>query len=358
MATTTTKYLDDTRSLEVLESLTKGLNFEVPDVDFDDASLQVPKDLLLALQKAPTTITRESITDIDQQLYKSSGSHTIEGTGSFDIFMDAYAKHLEREFKEKRIQGAEYASVYTQLISKAMDQAIQFELSKEQSYWQGITSQLAAIQGAWAVYKAKVELAIAKAQALTSKAQYANTVAQLGILDANYGNTLAQHDQITSETAHVKAQTGQVDYQNKQITAQTELTNAQTTQVPIQSAQIQAQTKLVTAQTGQVDHQNKQIDAQTGLVTAQTGQVAHQNDQIDAQTAKTREEINYVIKQEALVVQQTTSTKRRDEYNAIKLQSDAYTIQKSIDEGTIAPNLFTNGKIDEKLGNHFNNLGI
>lgn len=270
----TTKYLDDTRSLEVLEALTKGLDFSVPNVDFDDASLQVPKDLLAALQKAPTSVSRESITNIDENLYKSSNKHTIEGTGSFDTFMSAYMKHLEREFVEKRIQGADYASVYTQLISKAMDQAIQFELSKEQSYWQAITSQLAAIQGAWAVYKAKVELAIAKAQALTNKAQYAQVVAQLGIADANYGNALAQRDQIL------------------------------------------------------------------------------------AQTAKTREEINYVVKQEALVVQQSASMKRRDEYNAIKLQADAFTIQKSIDEGTVAPNTFTNNQIDTTMRQHMSNLGL
>lgn len=270
----TTKYLDDTRSLEVLEALTRGLDFSVPDVDFDDASLQVPKDLLAALQKAPTSVSRESITNIDENLYKSSNKHTIEGTGSFDTFMSAYMKHLEREFVEKRIQGADYATVYTQLISKAMDQAIQFELSKEQSYWQAITSQLAAIQGAWNVYKAKVELAIAKAQALTNKAQYAQVVAQLGILDANYGNALAQHDQIL------------------------------------------------------------------------------------AQTAKTREEINYVVKQEALVAQQTVSFKRKDEYNAVKMQADSWVTQKSIDEGLAIPKVFQDDAINSKITQHLANVGL
>ena len=33
---TTTKYLDDVRSLEILESLTKNLNFNIPNVDFND----------------------------------------------------------------------------------------------------------------------------------------------------------------------------------------------------------------------------------------------------------------------------------------------------------------------------------
>lgn len=270
----TTKYLDDIRSLEVLDSLTKNLNFEVPDVDFDDASLQIPAELLAALQKAPTSVSRESVTNIDEELYTSSNKHIIEGTGSFDTFMSAYMKHLEREFVEKRIQGADYATVYTQLISKAMDQAIQFELSKEQAYWQSLTSQLAAIQNAWGVYKAKVELAIAKSQALLTKAQYAQAVAQLGILDANYGNALAQRDNII------------------------------------------------------------------------------------AQTDKTREDINLVIKNEGLVSQQTVSMKRRDEYNAVKLQADAFTIQKSVDEGTVAPNVFQSAQINTNVSQHLTNVGL
>lgn len=270
----TTKYLDDVRSLEVLEAITKNLNFSVPDVNFDDASLQIPAELLKALQQAPSVVNRESVTNIDEDKYKSSNKHTIEGTGSFDIFMSAYMKHLEREYTEKRIQGADYATVYTQLISKAMDQAIQFELSKEQSRWQGIAGQLAAYTALWGVYKAKVDLAIAKAQALTNKAQYAAAVAQLGNLDASYGNALAQHDNII------------------------------------------------------------------------------------AQTAKTREDINLVVKNEALVSQQTVSMKRRDEYNAVKLQSDAFTIQKSIDEGTVAPTIFQSASINEKVSRHITNVGL
>jgi hypothetical protein len=270
----TTKYLDDTRSLEVLEAITNGLNFEVPDVDFNDASLQIPASLIEALNQAPSVVSRDSVTNIDEEKYTSSNKHTIEGTGSFDVFMSAYMKHLEREFAEKRIQGADYANVYTQLISKAMDQAIQFELSKEQSRWQGIAGQLAAYTALWGVYKAKVELAIAKAQALTNKAQYAAAVAQLGNLDATYGNALAQHDNII------------------------------------------------------------------------------------AQTAKTREDINLVVKNEALVAQQTVSFKRRDEYNAVKLQADAFTIQKSIDEGTVAPSIFQSSSINDKVSRHISNVGL
>ncbi len=274
MDNTTIKYLDDIRSLELLESFTKDLNFEVPDVDFNDDALKIPDELKAALGRAPSLVSRESVTDINEEKYKASGSHEIEGTGSFDKFMDAYQKHLERELKEKRISGADYASAYTQLIATAMNQAVQFELSKSKSHWEGILAQMQALNAAATLYKAKVELALAKAQALTAKAQYAATVGQLGVLDANYGNALAQRDNIV------------------------------------------------------------------------------------AQTDKTREDINLTVKQEGMVAQQTVSFKRRDEYNAVKLQADAFTIQKSVDEGTTAPSVFQSAQINSHLSKHLSNVGL
>ena len=124
--TTTTKYLDDVRSLEILESLTKNLNFNIPNVDFNDDAFKIPASLLATLQKEPTVISKEAVTNIDEKTYTSSNKHTIQGTGSFDTIMSAYMKHLEREFVEKRIQGAAYANAYTQLLGQAMEQAINF----------------------------------------------------------------------------------------------------------------------------------------------------------------------------------------------------------------------------------------
>lgn len=271
---TTTKYLDDVRSLEILESLTKNLNFNIPNVDFNDDAFKIPASLLATLQKEPTVISKEAVTNIDEETYTSSNKHTIQGTGSFDTIMSAYMKHLEREFVEKRIQGADYANAYTQLLGQAMEQAINFELNREKSRWEGILSQVQAITAVANLYKAKVELAIAQGQALTTKAQYANAVAQLGILDAQYGNALAQKDHIV------------------------------------------------------------------------------------AQTDKVREDITLTVKQEAMVAQQTTSFKRRDEYNAVKLQADAFTIQKSIDEGTVAPNVFQSAQINTNLSKHLTNVGL
>ncbi len=270
----TTKYLDDIRSLELLDSITKNLNFNIPIVDFDDDQLKIPSALQKVIQNTHATVEKETITNIDDERFKSSGEHEISGTGSFDLFMETYKKHLVRELKEKRITGADYATAYVQLLGKAMDQAISFELQKDKARWDGILAQLQAITATCQIYKTKLELAIAQGQALTTKAQYANAVAQLGILDAQYGNALVQRDAIV------------------------------------------------------------------------------------AQTAKTREDINLIIKQQAMVSQQTASFKRRDEYNAVKLQADAFTIQKSTDEGTVAPPVFQSAQINTNISRHLANVGL
>lgn len=320
---TTTKYLDDVRSLEILESLTKNLNFNIPNVDFNDDAFKIPASLLTTLQKEPTVISKEAVTNIDEETYTSSNKHTIQGTGSFDTIMSAYMKHLEREFVEKRIQGADYANAYTQLLGQAMEQAINFELNREKSRWEGILSQVQAITAVANLYKAKIELAIAQGQALTTKAQYVNAVAQLGILDAQYGNALAQRDN----------------------------TVAQTDNAIVQKDNIIAQTSNLVVQ-------KDNIVAQTNNLVAQRDNIIAQKDNILAQTDKVREDITLTVKQEAMVAQQTTSFKRRDEYNAVKLQADAFTIQKSIDEGTVAPNVFQSAQINTNLSKHLTNVGL
>lgn len=271
---TTIKYLDDVRSKELLENITKNVNFNIPDVDLNSWVFSLPGNWHDLAHAEPNPPSRDSVTNIDKQKYEQSKQHTIEGTGSFDVFMDAYQRHLEREVAEKRISGADYTKVYTELIAHAMDQAIQFELNREKARFEGFIAQAQAISSAAAVEKAKIELAMAKAQAETAKAQYAATVAQLGILDANYGNALVQRDNIL------------------------------------------------------------------------------------AQTEKLHEETTLTVKNQALVEQQTTSFKRRDEYNAVKLQSDAYTIQKSVDEGTVAPTVFQSAQINNAITKHLSNVGL
>ena len=69
----------------------------------------------------------------------------VDGTGSFDLLAKSMANHLQAEYEEGRITGADYANVYLGAIQNAMAQSIQFELSKAQS---GFSADLTEEQGA------------------------------------------------------------------------------------------------------------------------------------------------------------------------------------------------------------------
>lgn len=57
-----TSLIED-RSKELLEKLTTGLDFSIPNVDFDDKAFKIPDSLLDALQKVPEPLTIGLLTE-------------------------------------------------------------------------------------------------------------------------------------------------------------------------------------------------------------------------------------------------------------------------------------------------------
>ena len=66
---------------------------------------------------------------------------TLAGTGTFDGLMRSVKAHLMEEFSAGRITGGEYTKAYIALVQVAMANALQFLLSKEQTYWTSVTAQ-------------------------------------------------------------------------------------------------------------------------------------------------------------------------------------------------------------------------
>lgn len=171
----TIQYNSDEVARNILDSLTQGLNFNVKDVDFDDSKYNLTPELLKALQTPLEKLTTDLIT-----------VRKVGGSGIFDAFMEAYSVHLWKEYEDNRITGAEYTKAYMALAQSAMQNAVQFALGKDSAYWNAIGAQVAAITANITNENAKVQLAIAQAQALKTKAEYALTVAKLATEDAQY----------------------------------------------------------------------------------------------------------------------------------------------------------------------------
>lgn len=180
MPVTTSAFKDENISLSMYHTITNGINFDVPDVDFDALNLDIPNSLLALLGKAPEMAVVDDITE-----------PKIKGNKTFDRMMHAFKIHLQEELQKGNITGANYATTYTQLAATAMQCAVQFELERHKSQYENLLQLIQAITARAQMYisiaNAKVQLAIAKSQANVNKANFANTVAQLGIADANYG---------------------------------------------------------------------------------------------------------------------------------------------------------------------------
>ena len=168
------KFNDEVVSKEMLETLTRDLNFNIPDIDLDSISLddldiEIPTELLDALKQSPTQINIDTLTKPE-----------IGGDATFDRLMYAVKIHLKEEVDKGRITGSEYANAYVTMAGNAMQSAVQYELNRYQTNYQAILSHINAIT-------AIID---------NHRATYADTVMNLGIKDANYGLVNAQKDSI------------------------------------------------------------------------------------------------------------------------------------------------------------------
>lgn len=310
-----TSLIED-RSKELLEKLTTGLDFSIPNVDFDDKAFKIPDSLLDALQKVPEPLTIGLLTE-----------RKIDGDGAFDAVMTALKSHLKLEYDEGRITGAEYSKAYIAMLQSALQFAVQYLISRDNAYYQALGAQTQALISSINVYKAKVELAIAQAQAHQNKAEYANRVLGLGAVEKQTLLTNAQTSKTTEEVKLVTSQTARTDQDTKLTTAniakteeETKLVTANTLKAGKEALHIEAQTALTEANKNKVTEEVKLVTAQTTKITkeipmveAQTEQIKKNTDLAIANTAKVEEETRLVGTQILVQTQQEKLLKEQTE---------------------------------------------
>ena len=180
----------DIRSKELLSSVTEGLDFSIPNVDFDDPAFDIPESLANALQNTPEQLTVGTLTEC-----------VVDGNGCFDRVMTALKAHLNLEYEAGRITGAEYTKAYIASMQGALQFSVQYLLGKDNAFFQALGTQASALRANIDAYTAKVQLAIAQAQAHQLKAQYATTVLQLAA-------TEEQKELVEAQTEVQKQQKG------------------------------------------------------------------------------------------------------------------------------------------------------
>ena len=159
----------------LLEELTKGDDFTLPDIDMSGPEWDIPGGDGSPIFDAITKVTNESLT-----------TREVGGSGTFDALMESAHNHLKAEFKANRITGGEYTKAYIAMMESCMSNAVQFLLGRDQAYWAAAMAQIQAVTARVGLATAKAQFVLAKVQALSTKSEYALTKLKLSNEGQNY----------------------------------------------------------------------------------------------------------------------------------------------------------------------------
>lgn len=188
----------------LLEELTKGDDFTLPDIDMSGPEWDIPGGDDSPIFGAIDKISNESLT-----------TRKVGGSGTFDALMESAHNHLKAEFKANRITGGEYTKAYIAMMESCMSNAVQFLLGRDQAYWAAALAQIQAVTARVTLATSKAQFVLAKLQALSAKSEYALTKMKIATESETYCAALFNASQMLPQ-------------QLKLITEQTESQRAQT----------------------------------------------------------------------------------------------------------------------------------
>ena len=302
----------------LFQTLTAGVSFEIPQIDVTGPSFQIPGGMDSELYKEVTRIANSELT-----------TTTLDGTGTFDVLMRGFKAHLKEEYNQSRITGAEYTKAYTALVESAMAQGVQFLLGKDASFWQAMSAQIQAITAKLQLETARVRHTTAQLEALNQEATFALTKMRLANENMQYCIGKFNHEQMLPAQ-----KTGQ-DIANRTAVYNLDMI------MPLQKVGLEHNNSIA------LFNLHTMLPQQHELLVEQT-EVQR------AQTLDTRSDgitvVGAVGKQKDLYSQQIKSYQRDSELKAAKLFADAWTVQKTVDEGFVAPANFQNPSLDSVLG--------
>jgi chromosome segregation ATPase len=228
---------------------------------------------------------------------------TVDGNGVFDRLMQSVRTHLDAEYKKNRINGEEYAKVYTQLTTTVLQQSIQFMLSEPTS-----TAQVALLDAQKDQVHTQTSLIATQRQNAVIEGE--NLTKQGVLLDK-------QALSADAETSRIQAQTSQIDQQTANLVLEADNIPKQGLILTAQKANTEAQTTVVTKNAAMVEQQILNLGAENAnLVT--------QNSVLLKQIAKTEADITLVNAQvtqsgkEAAFTEQRTSNLSAEALNIPK----------------------------------------
>lgn len=351
-----------TEAITSFNALIAGITFPAITDDITDTSFDLPAQSGI-LYTAPAALTVDNLTDT-----------TVGGTGVFDKMMTSMRAHLIEEFDNGRITGREYAEVYQAVSAAVLGNAVQYTLQSSTTQYQNALLQM---QGRAAEHQAliarseavrsKYAVISALAESENMKANYALTKMQIGVQDITYSQIEQQVTLTTNQAASVASEKAVIDYQLANLLPEqvrqltytidnilTEQYNKLNYEVDVLMV---SQNNLLTQDVNIKTYQH------TDILPAQKNVLSEQYEVQRAQTLDTRSDnvtsvTGAIGKQKDLYSEQITSYQKDARFKAAKFWVDGWITQKSLDEGLLAPNQFTNNEIDEVLQSLKTNLSL
>lgn len=302
----------------LFDQLSQDFTVPLPVIDVDGPEFDFPFDENSQMYKEVPKLTTCDLT-----------TGEVGGDGVFDALMKSVAVHLKEEFEANRISGGDYTKAYIASTQAALGSAVQFLLQRDQAYWQAQQAQIAAIT--------------ARVQMQTAKAQLIQTL--FGAMREKAGYALTK-----MQTLGASLETQIADYNlTKMMPLQEEILTKESAGRTLQNEGLT------------LDNSIKDFNL-VNILVQQHRLLVEQTETARAQTLNERTDGNPVTgmlgKQKELYTQQISSYQRRSEMDAAKLWADAWSVQKTIDEGLVAPTNFTNTNVDSVLSKIRANNGL
>lgn len=305
--------LSDQLSEKLYYNLTKSDNFNLNNLQINPDDFKLPDGLLDKIINYKVSATLEEVTTKDP-----------DGTGAFDTFMTAISKHLEKEFSQGRIVGADYSNAYIAAMQMALQQAVDFVLKKDQVFISATTAQLAAIDAAIGIIKSKIALITAQIQAYIAQTQYAGEKLKLSNLHETYITLIAQYNKLCEEVNVQKAQTSGTRTDNATV-----------------AGSIGAQIQMINEQIKLVREQIESARAQT-LDTRTDGAVVK----------------GQIGKQKDVASQQIIAFKQKAGIDAANIASNAWITSKGMNDAVEAPTSMQNAALNNVVDQVYANAGL
>ena len=347
----------DTVTNALFTSLTTGTNFQIPVIDVTGAGYDLPLGSANPALSQVTVLTNASLTNA----VATANGFDIDGTGTMDVLLNTFMLHLIREQKTNRITGAEYTKAFIAAMNTAAQAGVQYLLGRDSAYWQAQTAQMNLINSRVQLAIGKIQLANANIEANTAKVNYALNKAKIATENAGYIMASEQGETQRAQTQDTlsdgSAVMGVTKLQKNLLVTENLVNEKQAILVSEQGETARAQTKDTlsngSAVTGVTKLQKDLLVTQNDVAKMQVVLVKEQGEAQRAQTSDTRSDGATVVgvlgKQKNLYTQQIESYKRDAEVKAGKMWVDAWITMKTIDEGLLPPDQFTNTEINEVL---------